>query len=909
MSNIKPENEIRYICDVIDKNIEANDILKDRGLLSENILSQLRNLVEDSAILINNRENSLNLDSHYDNVRDSMSYVSGLHKYKYINNFHESLQKTVSHYTPNEGNAERLMLYYFRYICMLKNTLKEFGLMVLKNLDKFPIYEDELTKNYYLNICKKIDEIPNDVKPYLRPGRFYVNKCKTIYAYGRVYFEVTLTKATNYTNKFERILMYSREYIPDNYSIKVSYVEKDVRIFSYNSKIRLINNYVVSIRPCELKNVAKILGEEIRIEDSYKEYGNVMKIIKDDETNLLEIVLSSEDKYMNYLTEIREGAGNYNISNLLSLLRKRLKDNLPGNNVLRYILVKLENVVIRDQYESVSNSHLGGLYLRNKSIPFDSMPYAMSLYNHNVSYFHLINAIDDYNRDEEKFAKHIKDNSELNNKLYTDASEVEKFGDLGALLSKYNRNLMNFGIDLSGKNSIKNEHNLLYINSYESNSIEIIKKMKEYMCCPGHEIIDSMKNSDYSFEELTSDKIELLGSIFDRYSIALIHGPAGTGKTKMLEVLAYIFKNFSKLFLSNTNTSVENLRKRISKVDDLNSYFKTTASYNNYDNKNYDILIIDECSTVSNMEMLKILNKQKFKIVILSGDVFQIESIKYGNWFSLTYNMFKKDFVYELLKNNRTDDEDLKELWKKIRDDDEYGYEKICNKEYSSVPDETIFTPVCEDEVILCLNYDGPFGINNINKLLQDKNYNNEISIGIDSFKIDDHIIFNDCPRFKNLYNNLKGIIKNIELDEENDKIWFTILVYDAVTNDFDSFEILNSENNQTLVKFYVKNFKDTNEDDSDFEHIIPFSLSYALSIHKAQGLEYDSVKIIITSNVDDRINKNIFYTAITRAKKYLKIFWSSESQKKIFEQMQTSNNTRDISILKGKINKEINKN
>ena len=50
MSRIKPEQEIKYICNVIDKNIEAHKILKDRGLLSENILAQLRNLTEDIAI-------------------------------------------------------------------------------------------------------------------------------------------------------------------------------------------------------------------------------------------------------------------------------------------------------------------------------------------------------------------------------------------------------------------------------------------------------------------------------------------------------------------------------------------------------------------------------------------------------------------------------------------------------------------------------------------------------------------------------------------------------------------------------------------------------------------------------------------------------------------------------------------
>ena len=39
MSRIRPEQEIIYICKVIDKNIEAYSVLKDRGLLSENLLA------------------------------------------------------------------------------------------------------------------------------------------------------------------------------------------------------------------------------------------------------------------------------------------------------------------------------------------------------------------------------------------------------------------------------------------------------------------------------------------------------------------------------------------------------------------------------------------------------------------------------------------------------------------------------------------------------------------------------------------------------------------------------------------------------------------------------------------------------------------------------------------------------
>ncbi len=905
MSRVKPEVEIKYICSVIDKNIKAHSILKDRGLLSENILSQLRNLTEDIAILINNKENHLDLDCHYENVESSMDFVSSKSKYKYIKQFHDFLQSTVSHYTPGENDAERLMLYYFRYLCMFKQTLSDECLLsVLDKLEDFPIYEDTLTKKHYKEICDKIEKVKDKTNKHLKRGRFYVNKCRPIYANGKLYYELTLTKATNYVNKFERILMYSKYYIPDNYSIKLSYIEKIVKVFSYESKIKVIDNYVISIRPCEIKNIGKIFGVNNNIEDSYSEYSCLMKLLKEDEIDLLELLISDNSKYNNYLEIIKSRAQNNNISDLLNLLRERLKQELPGNNILRYCLVKMENIVIKDQLQYEPNEHIGNLYLKNKSIPFDSMPYAMSLSNHHISWFHLVRAIDSSDRECEMLGKYIKDNSELNNKLYTDIGEVEKFGDVEFLIKEYNKALVLNGIDLIGKGKIKKENKLLFINSYENNSINIINELKNYMMKPSQEIIDSFTTNimNYPLVDLTEDKIEITNEMFKNNSIVFIHGPAGTGKTKMLELIATAFKDYKKIHLSNTNTSVENLRRRISKFDEENSYFETTAYYIKNDNSEYDILIIDEGSTVSNEEMVKILNKQKYKLIVLSGDVFQIESIKYGNWFSLSYNIFKNDFVYELIENNRTNDENLLELWRMIRDNDDQAYNKICNQEYSSPPNEEIFNRVCDDEIILCLNYDGLFGINNINKLLQEKNPNKEVNIGVDSYKIDDPIVFNDCPRFKNLHNNLKGTIKNIELDDENDRVYFTILVDDILYDEPFKYEIIDFIDNKTLIKFYVNNFKDTNDDESGYDHIIPFNLSYAISIHKAQGLEYDSVKIIITSNVEDEITKNIFYTAITRTKKQLKIFWSSESQIKIFDQLKKRNNSRDISILKQKL-------
>ena len=84
---------------------------------------------------------------------------------------------------------------------------------------------------------------------------------------------------------------------------------------------------------------------------------------------------------------------------------------------------------------------------------------------------------------------------------------------------------------------------------------------------------------------------------------------------------------------------------------------------------------------------------------------------------------------------------------------------------------------------------------------------------------------------------------------------------------------------------------------------IIPFQLAYAVSIHKAQGLEYDSVKIIIPSNNAERITHGIFYTAITRAKKHLKIYCNSETLKTVISRIYAEEpHTRSLEIIRKKL-------
>jgi ATP-dependent exoDNAse (exonuclease V) alpha subunit len=78
----------------------------------------------------------------------------------------------------------------------------------------------------------------------------------------------------------------------------------------------------------------------------------------------------------------------------------------------------------------------------------------------------------------------------------------------------------------------------------------------------------------------------------------------------------------------------------------------------------------------------------------------------------------------------------------------------------------------------------------------------------------------------------------------------------------------------------------------------VPFQIAYAVSIHKAQGLEYESVKIVITDANEEDITHNIFYTAVTRARKNLKIFWTPETQQSVLKSLRRNSNTKDVHLL-----------
>lgn len=890
---------IRNIDKAICKNIEKFNSYE-RGLLSQNILSQLRNFVEHIALKVLEDAKNLEINNTYENIQAALEYIKARGDLKFLSRLHKLLQISSSHYTLNEENSERLMLKYYEYLLQIKTFLKQtYNIDTLHNICDFPIQTDSNLKEYYEKISVIINQSAKTRVESPYKDRFYIQKIKPFFVNEEIYYELTFGRANDYTSKFDRIIAFTKMDISDNYAVKLSISKGHIEILGKKMPIQIIDDWEVSIRPCEINNFAKILG--IAVNNIGRDSYELMKYMTSTGLSLIEII-DLDDWYYNYVKgEIAEKAKSSQIFKLLDACRTGSINKYNGNNVIRYLLLRLNNKIIKKQFKNSPCSQLSDLNLEYGCIPFDQMPYNSALINHNPKLNDLFASIDSQDRQHELLARHIKNNTENKGQLYLSIDEIENFENIEELIKKWNDNL--YWKHKNRKIEVYKNH--LYIADYETTTIEILKKLIEF----SKSGIKNYTNSINSWLQSSSyiidceEKETAIKEMFENSKIALIYGSAGTGKSTMINHISNYFDSDRKLYLANTNPAVDNLKRKINVV---NCAFQTIAKFNWSRQTDYDLLIIDECSTVSNSDMLKILNRASFRLLILVGDVFQIESILFGNWFSLIKCFVPKSSIFELQKPYRSDNEDLLRLWERVRNIDENILETLTKNNYSMTLDNSIFENTQEDEIILCLNYDGLYGINNINSFLQNNNNNQAFSWGTHIYKVNDPIIFNDSGRFSPLiYNNLKGKIVHIELLEN--EIQFDVEI-DLVINEFDAeyydFELLdNAQNGNSIIQFMVDSYKSTDNDDDDSSNVVPFQVAYAVSIHKAQGLEYNSVKIVITNEIEELISHNIFYTAITRSREKLKIYWSPETEKKILESFETKFNKKDYSLLKSKHN------
>jgi energy-coupling factor transporter ATP-binding protein EcfA2 len=882
--------QIRSADDVICRNIES--LADQRALLSQNVLSQLRNLVEGVAVGL--CANSLDAEFTYTSIEPGLAFVRSKARFNFLGKFHKLIQKSVSHYTMDGDASERLMLKYFEYLYRIRSLLQDwFGVAVLENLEAFPIDLDPSLREYHEKIAARIEAVRSSSPSSSTSDRYYIHKTRPFFLEGRVYYEVTFYRAVNKVSKFDRIIAFTDIEMTDKYAAVLALRRDSIEVLGQAMPITIILEWRVSIRPCEFNNFARLLSIAISVRTSSGEYNYLMGGLTVGLGSLLDLVELPDDAYAKVRAAATAGVANPQIFPVLDESRRIISRASPGHIILRYLMLRMHNQILKPQYYREGCDRLSAMNLQYGCIPFDTMPFCTSLPGHNPRFWDLVESLNVSNRNHELLARRVKNNVERHGILYTAIDDLVCFGDVNDLIDTYNNML--YYKHTERRIIIDKKH--AFISGYENETVAIVEKLQTYALTR----IDGYSQAvERWFDEAPRGiddptKEDALKQLFSQSRVALIYGAAGTGKSTMVDHIAQYFKDKEKLFLAHTNPAIDNLKRRVTAQ---NSVFRTISShtYRTSIDREYDLLVIDECSTVSNSDLLKVLESTSFRLIVLVGDVYQIEAIQFGNWFGVIRSFIPASSVFELTTPFRTKNQSLLDFWNKVRATEDDIAEVLARNGYSAVLDKSLFETQAEDEIILCLNYDGLYGINNINRFLQSSNTGATTTWRESTYKIGDPVLFFESERFRPvIYNNLKGVIEDIE--HQPGRIQFAI----KLDRSLSEFDVVGNELEwvgESTVRFSVFDHDTSDEDDDSLNTSVPFQVAYAVSIHKAQGLEYDSVKIVITDANEDDISHSIFYTAITRARERLRIFWTPETQQSVLKRLHRNTNSKDVSLL-----------
>ena len=356
-----------------------------------------------------------------------------------------------------------------------------------------------------------------------------------------------------------------------------------------------------------------------------------------------------------------------------------------------------------------------------------------------------------------------------------------------------------------------------------------------------------------------------------RKNFLIITGGPGTGKTTIMKGIIELYKEVHKLSYEKLAERVQLLAptgraaKRMSDAtlmpaSTIHRFLKWQKETNKFQVNEYhkskaEVVILDESSMVDTLLMASLLRGISANCkVIMVGDSYQLPSVGPGQ------------VLHDLISSSKLPVIELKELYRQGKDSNILSlaydvrkgevFDDVFNKE-----EDLTFVECSDDDVIsnlmdvsstfkdlsyknfqiLAPMYKTNCGIDMINQRLQvifnPKNKSKkELVVGDMIFREGDKVIeLTNMPE-ENIYNGDIGIISQIVTQPAK-----------KITIDFDGNE----------VTFTAANFN-------------KFRLAYAISIHKAQGSEFDVVVMPIVQGYRKMLYRKLVYTGITRSKKML---------------------------------------
>ncbi len=364
-------------------------------------------------------------------------------------------------------------------------------------------------------------------------------------------------------------------------------------------------------------------------------------------------------------------------------------------------------------------------------------------------------------------------------------------------------------------------------------------------------------------------------------NITIITGGPGTGKTTILTAIVNILIEANKLkeseiallaptgraakkMMETTGISASTIHKYLGWDKDTNTF-----STNEYSPRNEKYIIVDEVSMIDTLLMEALLRgiKRNAKLILV-GDYYQLPSVSEGQIlkdiidsdslpvirlnqiYRQTDGSYILNLAYDIKEKNISEDLFIKK--------DDYLFINGDNDNTMSIIKEVILKAIkkgyTDREVqVLAPMYKSLNGIDNLNKVLQDlfnpkSDKKKEIIIKDVTYREYDKVLQLVNDPDNNVYNGDIGYIEDIIISDGKN-----------ITNQIN----INYDGN--IVEYTPDKF-------------VNFRHGYAISIHKAQGSEFDTVIMPILPSFKRMLYNKLVYTGVTRAKKSLVVIGDANS-------------------------------
>ncbi|MBN3490304.1 ATP-dependent RecD-like DNA helicase [Acholeplasma equirhinis] len=469
----------------------------------------------------------------------------------------------------------------------------------------------------------------------------------------------------------------------------------------------------------------------------------------------------------------------------------------------------------------------------------------------------------------------------------TAASEGNLYVDYDELKLKTDK-LLNLELDykeaiedLISEKRIIEENGNYFLKSIHWTEIEIAKKVRNF-------IQKEKRNLDKDLLDLLLTQIAIQKSIdyTERQReaileamvnpISIITGGPGTGKTTLIDGLLSLYASYHKINLKNPDARDQialmaptgRAAKRMKEIlkfeaRTIHSHLGIYDLENNsmqYGHLIQDLIIVDEASMIDIFLAERLISAiHDDAQIIIVGDEDQLPSVGPGN------------VLADLIASNQIPVIRLNEIHRQAKDSHiiklarEVNNQNLTNEEFISHQDVIFYNgdaatikrviinqikgaiekgyDLIEDIQVLIPQYKGDLGIDVMNHEIQknfNKNYQKGVSVtyGDKTYYEGDKVIQLLNDNEKHIMNGDIGVVEKIFKNEKG-------------------LPVLQIKFDETVV-FYEQ---------SDLENL---NLAYVISIHKSQGSEYKIVFLPIMRSYLHMLKKELIYTAITRAKKFL---------------------------------------